>query len=569
MIEGHLSRRIAEALSAAAPEFGLEPEAAAETPIELSRPRQKEHGDWATNVALAVASRPGANPRDVAEAIVRHLAPDDLVASVEVAGPGFVNFRLAHRWLYGVLADVVARGEDYGRVQAEAAERVQVEFVSANPTGPLHVGHARWAAIGDALASLLEWRGHSVEREFYINDHGNQMELFGRSIAARYLGLFGREAEIPEGGYQGTYVTALAEEIAKEAGDRFVEAADGERVEFFRVEGERRMLAHQRAALERFGVRFDVWFSERSLHESGAVESAIDRLRRLGHVYERDGAEWLRTTDFGDDKDRVLIRANGEPTYLAPDVAYFLDKRARGFDRIIYLWGADHHGYVKRMIAAVRALGEDPATVEFVIGQFVNLTRAGEPVRMSKRTGELIDFDELLDEVGTDAARYTMLRQSADRTLEFDLEAVTRQSLDNPVYYVQYAHARIASILRTAADRGLERRPFERVRAEELVHDAELDLLRKVAELEEALDVAANQRAPHRLTRYAEELAAGFHRFYTECRVIGDDPELTQARLWLSWATMRVVANALSILGVSAPESMERLNREDGEGMEP
>ena len=531
--------------------------------IELQRPRLKEHGDWSANVALALGPRVGRPPREVAEAIVANLPADPRVATVEVAGPGFINVRLSQDSFHQVLRDVIAAGEAYGRVAAEAGERIQVEFVSANPTGPLHVGHGRWAAVGDALASVLGAAGNVVEREFYINDHGNQMDLFARSIAARYLARFGREAEVPEGGYHGAYVDELAEQIAEEHGDRWLGAPEEELVAFFREEGERRMLARQRDVLARFGVEFDVWFSERTLHESGAVDEAIAALREAGYVYEQDGAVWLRTTALGDDKDRVLLRATGEPTYLAPDAAYIRDKFGRGFDRLVYLWGADHHGYIGRLRAVTRALGFDPDRVEFEIGQFVNLFRGEEPVRMSKRTGDLVTFDELLDEVGADAARYLFLRQPVDTPIDFDIEVATRQTMDNPVYYVQYAHARIASLLRMADERGVGRGAFGDADLSLLDHPSELDLLRTLSEYPEVLRLAAHHRAPHRVARYAEEkLAVAFHRFYTDCPVLVAEPPLARARLWLAEGTRAVVANALALLGVSAPEAMARLAEE-------
>ncbi|MCA1705923.1 MAG: arginine--tRNA ligase, partial [Actinobacteria bacterium] len=534
MIDEVLSSLIHEALRAAEPDLGPMPEGLA---IEMSRPRVKDHGDWSTNVALALASKTGQPGRVIAEAIVRHLPPDERIEKIEFAGPGFINFHLSKSWLHSVLAEIVTAGERYGRTESAGGERVQVEFVSANPTGPLHLGHGRWAAVGDALASVLEAAGHSVEREFYVNDFGNQMELFGRSIASRYLELHGREAEIPEQGYHGVYVTELAKEISGEAGERLVDASDEDRVAFFREEGERRMLAHQREVLERFGVRYDVWFSERTLHESGAVRDAIEKLRERGLIYEKDDAVWLRTTDLGDDKDRVVVKATGETTYLAPDAAYVLDKFGRGFDRLIYLWGADHHGYVGRLRAVVQALGFDASTVEFLIGQFVNLFRGAEPVRMSKRTGELVTFDELLDEVGTDPARYLFVREPVDTQINFDIAVATSQSMDNPVYYVQYAHARIASLLRVAQERGVELDAFDDASIGLLAHPSELDLLRALSDYPEAVMLAARHRAPHRVARYAEErLAPAFHRFYTDCPVLAaDDPALVRARLWLAW----------------------------------
>ncbi|MGH2682149.1 MAG: arginine--tRNA ligase [Actinomycetota bacterium] len=556
MIEEQLVRLIREAVAAAAAELGL-----AEVPdrIEVVRPRQKEHGDYTTNVALALAPKIDRNPRDVADIIVKHLPAADFVAKAELAGPGFINFSLAHGWLYDVLGEVERLGPAFGRVDVGEGERVQVEFVSTNPTGPLHVGHGRGAAVGDALARLLEAAGYRVEREYYVNDAGRQADLFGASLEARYLQRFGQDAEIPEGGYHGGYMVELAEEIATDVGDSLLELTPEERRARLREEGMRRMLDGIRATLERFGVRFDTWVHESTLHADGRVDQAIQLLRDRGLAYEKDGAVWFRSTRFGDDKDRVLVRANGEPTYFAADCAYLREKFARGYDRLVYVWGADHHGTVKRLQGAVQSFGYELDRVEFIITQLVALYRGGEPVRMSKRTGDIITLDEVLDEVGPDAARYTLLTRSTDTPLDFDIELVKSQSLENPVYYVQMAHARIASILRFAEEQGVALEPFEKVRAENLVHETELDLLRKIAGMPEQVRFAVEGRAPYRLTRYAEELAADFHRFYTECRVVTEDPELTQARLHLAAATRQIIANVLAILGVSAPDSMERL----------
>ncbi|HEX2029967.1 MAG TPA: arginine--tRNA ligase [Actinomycetota bacterium] len=557
MIERELAALIRAAVEAAAPDLGLE---AAPAEIEVTRPRQRAHGDYATNVALTLAPATGRDPRAVADAVVRHLPPSDLVAKVEVAGPGFINLHLAHAWLYGVLEEVERQGAAFGRSDAGAGERVQVEFVSTNPTGPLHVGHGRNAAVGDALARILGAAGYRVEREYYVNDAGRQADLFAASVEARYLEQLGRPAAIPEGGYGGAYVTSLAEAIAAEVGDSLLGVPAAERRARLGDEAIRRMLEEIRVTLERFGIRFDVWFHESSLHRQGRIEEAVTLLRERDLAYESDGAVWFRAERYGDEKDRVLIRATGEPTYFAADCAYLLDKFSRGFDRLIYVWGADHHGTVKRMLGAVQAFGHDPERVEFVLTQLVALYRGGEPVRMSKRSGELVTLDELLDEVGPDAARYTLLTRSTDTPVEFDIDLVKRQSLDNPVYYVEYAHARIASVLEYARGQGIDLQPLDRVRAEELVQEAELDLLRKIAELPEQVRMAAALRAPYRLTRYAEELAAEFHRFYTECRVVSDDAALTQARLHLSAAAKQAIANVLALLGVSAPESMERLD---------
>jgi len=549
-------------LRAALLSVGIEPP---ET-IVLERPARREHGDWSSNVALATAKAAGRNPRELATQLAETLnaAPPPHVTKVEVAGPGFVNFHLAPTWLHDVLRTVVTDGEkDYARSAVGAGERVQVEFVSANPTGPLHVGHGRGAVVGDALARLLETAGYRVEREYYVNDAGGQAELFGASLEARFLQHFGHEAEIPERGYQGRYLAELAEEIAAETGDSMLALPAQERRARLGHEGMRRELEAIGASLERMNVRIDTWFRETTLRAEGRIEQAVQLLKDRELAYEEDGAVWFRSTRFGDEKDRVLVRSSGEPTYFAADCAYLREKFARGFDRLIYVWGADHHGTMKRLVGAAQAFGYEVDRVEFILYQLVNLYRGGELVRMSKRTGDIITLDEVLDEVGPDAARYTLLTRSTDTTLDFDIDLVKSQTLENPVYYVQYAHARIASILRYAAEHGVAMEPFEKVRVEELVHETELDLLRKIAELPEQVRFAAEARAPYRLTKYAEELAADFHRFYTECRVVTDDAELTQARLHLAAATRQVIANVLAILGVSAPDSMERL----GEGL--
>ncbi|MGZ4141215.1 MAG: arginine--tRNA ligase [Actinomycetota bacterium] len=560
MIQSQLATLVRTAIGLAQASGGLPPFDI--PPVQMERPLRKEHGDWSTGIALVVAKEAKMKPRDVADAIVAAIAAaasaeSEHIEAIEVAGPGFINFRLSHRWLTGLVREIERAGDAWGRSEAEEPEKVQVEFVSANPTGPMHLGHGRWAAIGDTLARLLDASGNMVEREFYINDFGMQMVKFGQSVAARYLELLGQPAEIPEGGYRGSYVVDIAKEILLEVGDKYLAAPEEERIAFMRAEGQRRMLVDQRMTLERFGVEFEVWFSERSLHEEGAVERVVDLLKQLGHVYENEGAFWLRTTDFGDDKDRVLVRSTDQmPAYLAADLAYFMDKLRRGFERLIYLVGADHHGWKREMQAAIRALGEDPEHAEFLIGQFVHLMRGGESVKMSKRTGEAVTFDELLDEVGVDAARYHFLRVSMDQSVNFDLDLVVEQSQENPVYYVQYAHARICSILRHAAEQGITIAPVDEVELEELQHESELGLLRKLGELPEAVEVAARLRAPHRMTRFAEDLAALFHAFYRDCRVVSEDVALTQARLHLATATKITLANTLQLLGVAAPESM-------------
>jgi arginyl-tRNA synthetase len=532
----------------------LDPAAIPEPALE--RPRLPEHGDWATNVAMVLARAAKAPPRKVAEAMVAHLELPDWVAGVEVAGPGFVNVRLDQSWFAGLVRRVLAEGQSHGTIDLGHGERVNVEFISANPTGPLHVGNARLAPTGDALANLLAATGHKVEREYYFNDAGSQIEQLGASVEAAYLQLVGRPFELPADGYRGAYVAEAAAELLAEEGEALADLDPDDRRARITDWAFPRMLAGIRQTLVRLGVEFDVWFSERTLHESGAIAETVEELGERGVVEDRDGAVWLRTTQFGDDKDRPLIRSNGAPTYFGADAAYYRDKRRRGFDRLIFLWGADHHGYVPRMRAVVRAFGDPDDTVEFLISQLVSLVRAGQPARMSKRAGDIATVDDLLDEVGKDAFRYTMLRFSLDAPIEFDVEAVTRQSLDNPVYYVQYAHARISSVIRQGNEIGFSPLPVEEADLGLLTHPMEAALLRRLAAYEELVLTAARQRAPHRLTRYAEDLAAAFHRFYGECRVLTDDHALSSARWWLVHSTRQVLANILGLIGVDAPERM-------------
>jgi arginyl-tRNA synthetase len=481
-----------------------------------------------------------------------------------VAGPGFINLWTTDEWLHDVLRQVVHEGDRYGGGRP-TGRRIQVEFVSANPTGPLTIGHARNAAIGDALARLLRFTGHEVEREYYFNDAGGQMDRFGVSVEARYLQLLGREAEVPEDGYHGDYVTDLARAILDDEGPGLADLPPEERFVALREEGARRAMSQIRTTLERFGVTFDRYFLEVSLVEKGEIAQAIERLREAGYVYEAEGATWFRSTAFGDDKDRVAIRSDGTHTYFGADIAYVLDKFSRGFDHLIYVWGADHHGDIARVKGVATALGFDPDRVEIVMYQFVSFLRGGQPVKMSKRAGTFVSLDELISEVGTDAARFHLLLFSNDRPMNFDIAEVARRSLDNPVYYVQYGHARIASILRKATAEGIELRPVEEADLSLLASEPELDLLRALADAPGLIATAAEQRAPHRLTHAAQDLASTFHRFYTECRVVSDDAALTQARLWLSSATKQVLANLLGLVGVSAPGSMEKL---DGSGPE-
>ena len=551
-----IEERLGELLRSAVASVGLVPDASA-LEIKIEKPRQKEHGDFATSLALSLAKSVGMAPREVAERIVGNLPPSDLVESAEVAGQGFINFRVTHAWLHSVLRETVHRGAAYGRAEP-SGRRANVEFISANPTGPLHIGHARNAALGDALARLLEFAGWEVEREFYFNDAGGQMDRFGASVEARYLSLLGREAPVPEDGYHGEYVTDLAGDILEKEGPGLADLPPDERLARIREEGVNRVLEWVRGTLDRFGVRFDVFTSESLLVERGEVAEAVERLTTAGLAYEAEGAVWFRSTAFDDDKDRVLIRSDGRHTYFAADCAYLIDKFSRGFDHLVYVWGADHHGDVVRVRGAAQALGYDPSAVEIVIYQWVSFLRGGEPVAMSKRAGTFVTLDQLIDEVGADAARFHLLMFSNDSTMNFDIEAVQRQSMDNPVYYVQYGHARIASILRKAAERGVAPGPVDQADLSRLTHEAELDLLRAIADVPAQVHTAAELRAPHRLTHAAQDLAARFHRFYTECPVLSEDAELTQARLWLCTATKQAIGNLLGLLGVSAPESMER-----------
>ena len=523
-----LARNVSAAMSAA----GLP-----DREPNFERPRQREHGDWSTNVALTLAKPVGQPPRQIAQQIVDHLEADAIIERVEIAGPGFINFHLAHHALQQIIRQAASQEHAWGTSDEGAGLSANVEFVSANPTGPLHLGHGRWVAVGDAISSLLEATGWEVTREYYFNDAGTQMEKFGDSVQAA---LKGREP--PADGYVGHYIAELADELRASGSQDVAEDAY------------QAMLRRIDATLKRLRVDFDVYFGERVLHD-GKIDEVIAQLRAGGHVYDDSDATWLRTTDFGDDKDRVLLRGSGQPTYFAADCAYLLNKLQRGFHRAIYILGADHHGYIKRLQALERALGYDDR-VEVLIGQLVTFLRDGEPVRMSKRSGELITLDDLVDEVGVDAARYTLLRQSMDTPIDFDLAAVVRDDRDNPVYYVQYSHARIAGILRTATERGVSIPAVEEAPLELLTHETEQELVRRIGTYPDVVSYAAAERAPHRIARYAEDLAEGFHKFYTECQVLSQDGGMTAARLLLCQATRQTLVNALGLLGVDAPERM-------------
>ncbi|MGI9623075.1 MAG: arginine--tRNA ligase [Acidimicrobiales bacterium] len=509
--------------------------------IGLERPANRDHGDWSSNVALAAAKAAGRNPRELAQEIADSINADlpPHVDSVEVAGPGFVNFRLSGGWLHNVLSDVVAAGpHGFGRSNAGEGTRVIVEFVSANPTGPLHAGHARGACYGDAVARLLEATGNAVAREFYVNDRGTQMQTYAASLQARKAG-----QEPPEDGYQGQYIIDWSQLMP--------DGADP--LEW----GYAHALADQAEVLESLGITFDRWFSERSMVDDGRIEQTLEDLRGHGVVYEADDATWLRSTDYGDDKDRVVVRSDGDYTYIAPDIAYHRDKFARA-DKLVDVLGSDHHGYVPRMRAAMQALGHGPDELEMPITQMVRLLRDGEEVKLSKRTGDIIELRELVDEIGADATRFTYLLQSVDSPQTFDLAVAASKAMENPVFYVQMAHARLRSIQRKTSEAGIERRVLSEVELSRLTHERELEILRQLHEFADIVEIAAREMAPHKVANWLREFAAAVHGFYHDCYVMGDgvDPELTQARLWLVEAARIGLVAGLALLGVSAPDAM-------------
>ncbi|CAA9326541.1 MAG: Arginyl-tRNA synthetase [uncultured Nocardioidaceae bacterium] len=526
--------------------------------VVVERPRNRDHGDWATNVALQLAKKAGAPPRELAALLAEELRSAAGVATVDVAGPGFLNITVDAGAQGALVLDVLQAGRRYGHGDSLAGRSFNVEFISANPTGPLHLGHTRWAVVGDALARVLAAAGAQVSREFYVNDRGSQMDKFGASLEAAALGL-----PVPQDGYHGDYVVDLARAIVAEEPE-ILDLAPEDRLVAFREAGYRLQLEEQKDQLEAFHTRFDVWFSERRLHEDGKVEHGLAVLDKQGHLYEADGALWMRTTDHGDDKDRVLRRSNGELTYFASDTAYYVDKRERDFDTCVYLLGADHHGYVNRLRAMAACAGDDPArTIEVLIGQLVKILRGGEEVRLSKRAGTIVTLQELVELIGVDALRYSLARYPADSPLTLDVEQITRASADNPVYYVQYAHARLSSILRNAADLGVTADPDgpgDGLDLGLLAHEREGDLLRSLADFPRVVAGAAQLREPHRVARYLEDTASTFHKFYDVCRVLpqGDEEptELHRARLALVAATRLVVGNGLDLLGVTAPERM-------------
>ena len=521
--------------------------------VAVERPRNRDHGDWASSIALKIAKPLGANPREIAAELAAGLEQLTDVASVEIAGPGFINIRLEAAAAGALAKTIVDQGTVYGTGHRYDGLKINLEFVSANPTGPIHMGGVRWAAVGDSLARVLAAEGAEVTREYYFNDHGSQIDRFARSVLASYLG-----EPTPEDGYGGAYIGDIAANVlAKYDGDVAALGRDDQQ-EVFRAIGVDLMFTEIKDKLHGFGVDFDVFFHEDSLHESGAVNRAIERLREQGHIFEADGAIWLRTTTFGDDRDRVIIRSNGEPAYISGDLGYYLDKRERGFDQCLIMLGADHHGYVGRMMAMVSAFGDEPGVnLQILIGQMVNLLKGGEPVRMSKRNGTIVTLDDLVDAVGVDAGRYALVRSNSDSQLDIDLDLLGKRTNDNPVFYVQYAHARTCSVARNASSSGIERTAFA---PELLVHDSESALLGVLQEFPRVVAQAAELREPHRVARYIEEVAGYYHRWYDNCRVIplGEEPvtDLHRTRLWLNDATGQVIRNGLGLLGVTAPERM-------------
>jgi arginyl-tRNA synthetase len=519
--------------------------------VTVERPRIPEHGDYATNLALQLAKKVGVNPRELAGWLTAALTDADGIAAADVAGPGFVNLRIEASAQGVIVNNVIDAGRNYGHSDALAGRNINLEFVSANPTGPIHIGGTRWAAVGDALGKLLSTQGAEVVREYYFNDHGTQIDRFTNSLIAAANG-----QPTPEDGYAGSYIADIAAQVLAKEPDA-LRLPDDEMHETFRAIGVDLMFTHIKESLHDFGTDFDVYTHEDSMHSSGRVDQAIAKLRETGNIYEKDGATWLRTTDFGDDKDRVVIKSDGQPAYIAADLAYFLDKRQRGFDLCIYMLGADHHGYIARLKAAAAALGDDPDTVEVLIGQMVNLVRDGQPVRMSKRAGTVITLDDLVEAIGVDAARYALIRSSVDTPIDIDLALWSSASAENPVYYVQYAHARLSALARNAAELGVV---ADTSHLELLTHDKEGTLIRNIGEFPRVLNAAASLREPHRVARYLEDLAGDYHRFYDSCRVLpqGDEEpnQLHAARLALCQATRQVIANGLAILGVTAPERM-------------
>ncbi len=523
----------------------------------LETPREKVHGDYSTNIAMQLTRLAKQNPRLIAESIVDRIRKEQVyVERIEIAGPGFINFYMNKSFLYGVVNQIFEQGDDYGRVNIGEGKKIQVEFVSANPTGSLHLGHARGAAFGDSLCNVLDFAGYDVTREYYINDAGNQIMNLAKSIDARYKQALGIEAEMPEDGYYGDDIIGFAQQLVEQDGDKYLSWPEEERLQYFRQFGLEQELAKIKRDLERFRVSFDVWTSETALYEAGEVEAVLQELKDKGQTYEAEGAVWLKTTPYGDDKDRVLVKNDGSYTYLTPDIAYHKNKFNRGFDQLINIWGADHHGYIARVKAAMEALGYPSERLTVLVTQMVSLYQGGEKVKMSKRTGKAVTMEDLMDEVGVDAIRYFFTMRGIDSHLDFDMDLAVSQSNENPVYYVQYAHARICSIYRQAEEQGIQLLPLERIELERLQTEAEFELLKKLGELPQEVKEAAELYAPHRLIRYIFELASMFHSYYKAERIITEDQAQTQARLALVFCVRTVLRNVLRLVGVSAPERM-------------
>ncbi|EFB90397.1 arginine--tRNA ligase [Pyramidobacter piscolens W5455] len=545
------------ALEAIAREKGKDPASLGE--LHFERPKQENHGDWATNAAMQNCRPLGCKPRDLAEDIARRIGSDRRIRRVEVAGPGFINFYLSNLWMGDIVRDVLAAGSDYGRVDLGKGRKAQVEFVSANPTGPLHVGHGRGAAVGDVTGNILSFAGWNVEKEYYVNDAGLQMNILGRSTQSRYFELLGRPEKFPfpEESYKGRYIYDIAQEVVDARGEEFLERPLEESLPFFRTYAAGRILEQIKNELGEFGVTFDNFFSEKSLYDRDLVAAAVQTLKERGHLYEQDEALWFRSTEYGDDKDRVLMRSNGVPTYFTSDIAYHKEKFDRGFERVIDVWGADHHGYVPRMKAAIEALGYDPKKFTILLIQFVNLLRDGEQVKMSTRSGQFVELQEVVREVGVDAARYYFLMRRSDSHLDFDLELAKSQSADNPVYYVQYAHARLCSILQKAAEKGIAVPGVSAFDPDVIATPEEKRLFTKLAQFPEEVGRAAADLEPHRIVSYVYELAGDFHSYYNNGgRILEESGALRDSHLLMVAAIRTVIANALRLLGISAPEKM-------------
>ena len=552
MTPEQLSSAILNALSQLMAEGGL---AKAEIPssVVVERPKNRDHGDWATNVAMQLGKSFGMTPRQFAEILASKLETVDGISKVEIAGPGFINLFVSPGASASLVKTIVDQGVDFGRGDSLVGVKLNLEFVSANPTGPIHLGGTRWAAVGDSLARIFDFCGADVTREYYFNDHGGQIDRFARSLVAA-----AKNEPAPEDGYSGQYILDIANTVMDQSGKDLLSLEPDETQEAFRSAGVELMFAQIRKSLHDFGVDFDVFFHEHSMYESGAVEKSILRLGEKGHTFVEDGATWLRSSTFGDDRDRVIVKSDGSNAYIAGDIAYYLDKRERGFDQCIYMLGADHHGYVQRMMAICAAFGDTPGKqMEILIGQMVNLVRAGQPVKMSKRAGTVITMEDLVEAVGVDAARYSLARSSINSSLDVDLEVLTKKTNDNPVFYVQYAHARTRQVSKNASAQLVERSEFV---PEALSHLSEQNLIAQLAQFPQVVETASEFREPHRVARYLEELAGTYHRFYDHCRVIplsGDPVETVhRSRLWLNDACTQVLANGLGLLGVSAPERM-------------